>query len=92
MEKIDGNIRSVRGRFATFMVNKPMWAFWTLYTVFSGAIFAAMYGAVRVLAQQWWVAAISIVVAGLVWGTSKFSIAKSIRQSEEQAKSQNTGQ
>ena len=92
MEKVDGTIKAVRGRFATFMVDKPMWGFWTLYTVFSGVIFGAMYGAARVLSQRWWVAAITIVVVGLVWGTTKFSIARSARRLEEKTQSRAEGE
>lgn len=83
MEKIDGTIKSVKGRLARFMADKPMWAFWTLYTVLSGVAFLAMYGAVSVLAQRWWVAAITIVVIGFVWGTSKFANARPKQRPEE---------
>lgn len=83
MDKIDETIKSVKERIATFMANKPMWAFWILYTVLSGVVFTALYGVVRVLAQRWWAAAITIVVIGLVWGTSTFSNMRSTQPPEE---------
>ena len=61
--------KSVGRKLETLMSGKPIWVFWAVYTVLSGVILGVSYTLLYLVASRWWVAAIVVIAAGMIWGT-----------------------
>jgi len=76
MAKVNEIGKTMRDRFGVFMSDKPLWAFLTVYTAFTGLALALLYTAVHLLFLRWWGAAIAIIVVGVFWGFTAHSLKK----------------
>jgi L-asparagine transporter-like permease len=60
---------SVQKGVASFLSGRPLWAFWILYTILSGALFGVFYIAMYFIVLQWWIPVIIIIGVGMLWGS-----------------------
>ena len=65
--------KSARLNLMAFLSDKPMWAFWLVYSALSGILFGVFYTAVYLMAQQWWIPIVVILAVGIIWGSFAFT-------------------
>ena len=61
--------KSVKKNLASFLSGKPVWAFWIVYSVLTGIMFGIFYTAMYLVALQWWIPVVVVLLIGVVWGT-----------------------
>jgi hypothetical protein len=71
----------------SFLSNKPVWAFWIVYSALSGILFGVFYAAMYFMALRWWIPIIAIIAVGTIWGSIAYAgKARSANNEEKAAK------
>lgn len=69
-------------RIQTFLLDKPMWVFWVIYTVIGALTFGVFYSLMYLLMLEWWGAVISVLAIGIFWGTIAYIKMAPLRNTE----------
>ncbi len=72
MEKVEKISKEAEQKFVSFMSGKPIWAYWVFFTVLVGVVLGISYAMLYLLALNWWVVTIVVIVAGMSTGTFAF--------------------
>jgi hypothetical protein len=64
---------SVQKNLMSFLLQKPIWIFWIVYSVLSGILFGIFYTTIYLVAQRWWIPVVVIIVIGMIWGTVAYT-------------------
>jgi apolipoprotein N-acyltransferase len=65
----------------SLLKDKPLWAYWVVYSTLSAVLFGAFYATMFLLASRWWVAIIVIAGIGMIWGSVEFTKKSQIEKS-----------
>jgi hypothetical protein len=57
---------------AAFLLDKPIWVWWLLHIVVTGALFGIFSLALYLLGIQWWVGVLVLIATGMIWGSIKY--------------------
>jgi len=76
---------SMEGKMMSMLKNRPIWAFWAVYSAFSGVFFGIFYTVTYLLALRWWVAVLVMVAIGIIWGSFVYSKGRRAVKSEEES-------
>ena len=78
--------KSVKKNLASFLSEKPVWAFWIVYCVLTGVMFGIFYTTMYLVAQQWWIPVVVILAIGLTWGTVNYTSGTHETEQKEEPK------
>ncbi len=73
MGKIQRTGKKLETKVTSLLSGKPLWVWWTSYTVVVAVLFVVFYLSYRVLTIRWWLPVIIILAAGIIWGTIAYS-------------------
>jgi len=69
MNEIPGIYKSLGVKLMSFLSEKPIWVFWIVFIVLSGLLFGIFYTVMYLMAFRWWIAAVTIIAIGIIWGS-----------------------
>ncbi|HAH61007.1 MAG TPA: hypothetical protein DCL73_02770 [Treponema sp.] len=79
--------KSVKKNLASFLSQKPIWAFWLVYCVLTAIMFGIFYTMMYLVVLQWWIPVVVIIAIGMIWGTVNYTNSThEIKEKEEPKK------
>jgi hypothetical protein len=63
----------VTKRVAAFLIDKPIWVWWIVHIAVTGALFGIFNLALYLIAIQWWVGVLILLITGVIWGSIRYS-------------------
>jgi hypothetical protein len=69
---ITETVKNFQTKLVSFLSEKPMWAYWIAFTILTGVSFGLIYILMALLTLKWWIPIITILAAGMIWGTVTF--------------------
>ncbi len=69
MERVEKISKDAERKYASFMSGKPIWVYWVFFTALVAVALGVSYATLYLLAMNWWVVALVVIVAGMSAGT-----------------------
>ena len=77
--------KTAETKVKSYLVDKPIWVFWIIFTALTGVLFGISYIVIYLLSMRWWIMALVIIVFGMAAGTIAYFGKENMKKNGESA-------